>query len=51
LFDDDGVLKLADFGLAINMNEEAAVTRAGGGAGVVERVLGGDGGGGDVSQG
>lgn len=29
LFDADGVLKLADFGLAINMNEEHAVTRAG----------------------
>ncbi|GBF97654.1 aurora protein [Raphidocelis subcapitata] len=29
LFDDEGVLKLADFGLAINMNDEPAVTRAG----------------------
>jgi Protein kinase domain len=29
LFDGDGVLKLADFGLAINMTEEHAVTRAG----------------------
>lgn len=29
MFDADGVLKLADFGLAINMNEEHAVTRAG----------------------
>jgi len=29
LFDGEGILKLADFGLAINMNEENAVTRAG----------------------
>eukprot|EP00879_Flechtneria_rotunda_P011148 GHRR01011646.1.p1 GENE.GHRR01011646.1~~GHRR01011646.1.p1 ORF type:complete len:223 (+),score=63.45 GHRR01011646.1:1077-1745(+) len=29
LFDSEGVLKLADFGLAINMTEEHAVTRAG----------------------
>lgn len=27
---DEGVLKVADFGLALNMNEENAVTRAGG---------------------
>jgi serine/threonine protein kinase len=30
LFDGEGVLKLADFGLAINLTEENAVTRAGG---------------------
>lgn len=29
LFDDDGTLKLADFGLAINIKDEPAVTRAG----------------------
>jgi aurora kinase len=29
LFDDEGILKLADFGLAINVNDEPAVTRAG----------------------
>jgi serine/threonine protein kinase len=29
LFDGEGVLKLADFGLAINLTEENAVTRAG----------------------
>jgi hypothetical protein len=30
LFTPDGTLKLADFGLAIDLNQERAVTRAGG---------------------
>jgi serine/threonine protein kinase len=29
LFSHEGVLKVADFGLAINLNQERAVTRAG----------------------
>lgn len=38
LFNQDGVLKLADFGLAIDLTQETAVTRAGGGQKYSHRV-------------
>lgn len=33
---DEGILKVADFGLALNINEENAVTRAGEGQHAIE---------------